>query len=96
MTTFTVIVMVQTVWTVVILPIALMWRSIRWIGSMLKTVLKMSLPKIHLTISLRVPILWTLVMKMLRIRLILMTILTKIYEKKRKRASLVVLKRIMK
>ena len=32
MTTFPVIVMVRTVWTEVILPIALMWRRTWWMG----------------------------------------------------------------
>ena len=58
--------------------ISLMWRMIRWMGSMLKTVLTMSLTKIPLTSSLRVPIIWTMRMKILKMRLILTTILNEI------------------
>ena len=64
-------------------------------GSMPKTVLTISLTKIPLTSSLMVPILWTLMRKMLGIRLILMTSLTKISEKNRKRNSLMVFKKMM-
>ena len=93
---FPVILMVRTVWTAVVLPIALMCRSTWCMVSILKTVLTMSLTKIPLTRSLRVPIPWTLMMKMLRMRLILVTSLTKILEKKRKMVSLVVFKNMMK
>ena len=62
---------------------------------MIKTVLKMSLIKIHMTINLRVLILWTLMMKMLRIKLRLVTSLNKISEKKRKRGYLVILKKMV-
>ena len=96
MMTFPVILMVRTVWTAVILPIALMWSRTWWLGYMLKTVLAISLTKVPLEISLRVPIIWTLIVKMLRMRLILMTSLTKISEKKRNRANLMVLKSMMK
>ena len=96
MITFPIILIVQTVWKAVILPIALMWRRIWCMGSMLKTVLTMILKKITLNISLRVQIIWTLMMNMLMIRLILMTSLTEILEKNRERGSSVVLKSIMK
>ena len=62
---------------------------------MIKTVLKMSLIKIHMTINLRVLILWTLMMKMLRIKLRLVTSLNEISEKKRKRGYLVILKKMV-
>ena len=65
-------------------------------SSTIKTVPTMSLAKSPLTRRLTVPILWTLMMKMLRMRLIFVTSLTKILEKKRKMVSLVVFKNMMK
>ena len=65
-------------------------------GSMLKIVLITSITNSTLTSSLRVPIIWILIMKILRMRLIFMKFLTKISEKNRRRGYLMALKRMIK